>query len=492
MKLGAVVATLLLITALEAVINYNAFEPPHVGGGIPWFGNIVAFGQSPVEFLINNYKKHGPVFSFTMFGERVYYLLGSEASNLFWGSSNDHLNAEDLYANITVPVFGKGVAFDVSNKVFSEQKMISKRGLSKKRFETYTAKIEEECNNYIDERWKGDSGEDDMFEALAEMIVFTATRCLHGIETRKAFEGGDVAALYSDLDGGFSPLAWLFPYWMPFPSFKRRDRAHTELKKRFNEIIENRRRVEQADATDLLATFTTCNYEKVNGKRKFNNDEVSGLLIALLMAGQHTSSTTSSWMGFFLCDEARGNYQDQLYKEQLEALGKNPGPLKLSDLDRMPLLHACVRETLRLRPPIMQLMRNARAPLEIEVRGKKYVIPKGSQVCVSPSVNGNNEEEWEEVASFKPERFLRKVEDKMEVTHGELNENDKHKHKWVPFGAGRHRCIGFEFAQIQIRCIWSTLLRRFEIKLKNGKFPDTNFQTMIHTPLDPYVTWKRR
>ena len=26
--------------------------------------------------------------------------------------------------------------------------------------------------------------------------------------------------------------------------------------------------------------------------------------------------------------------------------------------------------------------------------------------------------------------------------------------RWVPFGAGRHRCIGFEFAQIQIRCIW--------------------------------------
>ena len=234
-----------------------------------------------------------------MFGERVYYLLGSDASKMFWSSSNDKLNAEDLYANITVPIFGKGVAFDVSNKVFSEQKMMAKRGLTQKRFETYTAKVEEECRNYINERWKGDSGEDNLFEAMAEMIVFTATRCLHGQETRDAFTA-DTAALYSDLDGGFSPLAWLFPNWIPFPSFLKRDRAHVELKKRFHAVIDARRKVDQTEATDLLQTFTTSNYEKVNDKRALTNDEVSGLLIALLMAGQHTSSTTSTWFGFFM------------------------------------------------------------------------------------------------------------------------------------------------------------------------------------------------
>jgi sterol 14-demethylase len=54
-----------------------------------------------------------------MFGTDVTYVLGSEASHPFWNSHNDHLNAEDLYANITVPVFGKGVAFDVYVLCFS-------------------------------------------------------------------------------------------------------------------------------------------------------------------------------------------------------------------------------------------------------------------------------------------------------------------------------------------------------------------------------------
>jgi len=34
--------------------------------------------------------------------------------------------------------------------------------------------------------------------------------------------------------------------------------------------------------------------------RYLNDDEIAGMLIGLLLAGQHTSSTTSSWLGFFL------------------------------------------------------------------------------------------------------------------------------------------------------------------------------------------------
>ncbi len=30
------------------------------------------------------------------------------------------------------------------------------------------------------------------------------------------------------------------------------------------------------------------------------DEEIVGMLIGLLMAGQHTSSTTSAWMGFYL------------------------------------------------------------------------------------------------------------------------------------------------------------------------------------------------
>lgn len=34
--------------------------------------------------------------------------------------------------------------------------------------------------------------------------------------------------------------------------------------------------------------------------RPLSDQEITGMLIGLLMAGQHTSSSTSSWLGFFL------------------------------------------------------------------------------------------------------------------------------------------------------------------------------------------------
>jgi sterol 14-demethylase len=232
-------------------------------------------------------------------------------------------------------------------------------------------------------------------------------------------------------------------------------------------------------------------YRNVNNQRKWNSDEVSGLLIALLMAGQHTSSTTSSWFGFFMC---QNGMQDKLLAEQVKVRGpvEKPvdGPISLEDLEKMPLLHACLRETLRLRPPIMQLMRKVRKELKVTTNGKEYIIPAGNQICVSPSANGRNPNEWENATAFDPQRF---IDSEGKVTKGEhLEAEGKNLHKWVPFGAGRHRCIGFEFAQIQIRCVWATVLRKFELELPDGKFPAVNYRTMIHTPLDPMINYKRR
>ena len=87
---------------------------------------------------------------------------------------------------------------------------------------------------------------------------------------------------------------------------------------------------------------------------------------------------------------------------------------------------------------------------------------------MSPTVNGRLEEEWETPNDFRPERFLHTREDgTVEVTEGEqLTKGGKFK--WVPFGSGRHRCIGFDFAQLQIRCVWSQVLRLYELELPNG------------------------
>ncbi|XP_018980366.1 lanosterol 14-alpha demethylase isoform X1 [Cyprinus carpio] len=441
--------------------------PPRIPSSIPFLGHAVAFGRSPIEFLEQAYEKYGPVVSFTMVGKTFTYLLGSDAAALMFNSKNEDLNAEDVYARLTTPVFGKGVAYDVPNPLFLEQKKMLKTGLNIAQFKRHVEIIEEETKDYF-KRW-GDRGERNLFEALSELIILTASRCLHGSEVRGMLDER-VAQLYADLDGGFTHAAWLLPGWLPLPSFRRRDRAHLEIKKIFYNVIKKRREATEKN-DDILQTLIDATYKD---GRPLNDDEIAGMLIGLLLAGQHTSSTTSAWMGFFLARDRA--LQERCYSEQKRVCGEDLPPLHYDQLKDLSLLDRCLKETLRLRPPIMTMMRMAKTPQKVG----EYTIPPGHQVCVSPTVNHRLRDTWAERMDFNPERYLLD------------NPAAGEKFAYIPFGAGRHRCIGENFAYVQIKTIWSTLLRLYDFELVEGHFPAVNYTTMIHTPHNPIIRYTRR
>ncbi|XP_063308520.1 lanosterol 14-alpha demethylase [Pelobates fuscus] len=453
---------------LSTIDTDNAKYPPFISSSIPFLGHAISFGKSPIDFLENAYEKYGPVFSFTMVGKTFTYLVGSDAAALLFNSKNEDLNAEDVYSRLTTPVFGKGVAYDVPNPIFLEQKKMLKTGLNIAHFKTHVRMIEEETEEYF-KRW-GDSGVGNLFEALSELIILTASRCLHGKEIRNLLNE-KVAQLYADLDGGFTHAAWLLPGWLPLPSFRRRDRAHREIKNIFYKVIQKRRQSQNPD-DDMLQTLVDATYKDGT---PLTDDEIAGMLIGLLLAGQHTSSTTSAWMGFFLAKNK--SFQDQCFAEQKAVCGEDLPSLNYDQLKDMQALDRCIKETLRLRPPIMTMMRMARTPQET-VGG--YVIPPGHQVCVSPTVNHRLRDTWVQNTDFNPDRYLHE------------NPAAGEKFAYVPFGAGRHRCIGENFAYVQIKTIWSTMLRLYEFELVDGYFPSINYTTMIHTPNNPVIRYKRR
>uniref|UniRef100_A0A8D2LMU3 Lanosterol 14-alpha demethylase n=1 Tax=Varanus komodoensis TaxID=61221 RepID=A0A8D2LMU3_VARKO len=413
----------------------NQKYPPYISSNIPFLGHAIAFGKNPIEFLENAYGKYGPVFSFTMVGKTFTYLLGSDAAALLFNSKNEDLNAEDVYSRLTTPVFGKGVAYDVPNPVFLEQKKMLKTGLNVSQFKKHVPIIEKETMEYF-KTW-GDNGERNLFEALSELIILTASHCLHGKEIRSILNE-KVAQLYADLDGGFTHAAWLLPGWLPLPSFRRRDRAHDKIKAIFYEVIQKRRQSLEKE-NDILQTLLEVTYKD---GRHLTDDEIAGMLIGLLLAGQHTSSTTSTWLGFFLARDK--SIQEQCYVEQISVHGEDSAPLNYDQT----------------------------------VAG--YTIPPGHQVCVSPTINHRLKDSWIENLNFKPDRYLQD------------NPASGEKFAYVPFGAGRHRCIGENFAYVQIKTIWSTLLRLYEFDLVNGYFPTINYTTMIHTPNNPIIRYNRR
>lgn len=105
-----------------------------------------------------------------------------------------------------------------------------------------------------------------------------------------------VAGLYHDLDKGFTPLNFLFPN-LPLPSYRRRDAAHVKMRMLFMSIMTERRQNEDMNNSDMLQALMDSQYRDGS---IMGDKEVAHLMIAILMAGQHTSSTTATWCLSFL------------------------------------------------------------------------------------------------------------------------------------------------------------------------------------------------
>ena len=88
--------------------------------------------------------------------------------------------------------------------------------------------------------------------------------------------------------------------------------------------------------------------------RGFSDSEVTGLLIVLLFAGQHTSSITATWLGAMLLQHPEAMAK---CKAEQEARVPDPESLKYSNLLEMDGMRRAITEALRLYPPLILLMR---------------------------------------------------------------------------------------------------------------------------------------
>ncbi|KAJ3370272.1 Lanosterol 14-alpha-demethylase [Allomyces arbusculus] len=493
--LAAVPAAAVSLAASAATSSQSSRKgrlPPHVGHWVPFLGSMISFGMRPLDWLAEQRKQHGDIFTFTMFGREMTYVLGPDGNHAVLNGKLADISAELAYNSLTKPVFGADVVYDTSNPVFMEQKRFVKAGLSAENLRSYVPLIEAETLNYFT-RWQGQQGEGELATALAELTIMTASRCLMGEEVRSKLDES-VAQLYHDLDQGFQPINFLFEK-LPLPTYRRRDIAQKKMADLFLDIMKERRATGRTNNNDVLQVLMDAEYK--NGT-KLTDIEAAHLMIALLMAGQHTSSTTGTWCMSFLA--ANPNVFADLATELHNELGGDwSRPLDFDLLKRLPLLDACIRETLRLRSPIYAIMRKVVRPVEI----MGHVVPAGHYLCASPAVSQRDPEVYEDPMAFKPRRWLDtsnnaqmqkilRAETDMAaaedfgfgVVGGSARSN------YLPFGAGRHRCIGEPFAYVQLKTIIATLVREFAtFKFVKGPeaFPKEDFTSMIVMPEKPIM-----
>jgi sterol 14-demethylase len=230
---------------------------------------------------------------------------------------------------------------------------------------------------------------------------------------------------------------------LPLPSFRKRDRARRRLVA-FVQSIFDRREAEGRQSKDLFQVLRTI--KNPDGSPRYDVTTITGMFISLMFAGHHTTSTTSSWALLELCRHPE--WMARVVAE-LDALFADGGDVSYQALREIPTLESVLKETLRLHPPLILLMRKAMTPF----RHKDWVIEPGQMVGVSIAVSNRDPHAFRDPQRFDPSRFE------------PGREEDQRIFAYIPFGAGRHRCVGAAFAMMQLKAIFSILLRRYEFEL---------------------------
>ena len=177
----------------------------------------------------------------------------------------------------------------------------------------------------------------------------------------------------------------------------------------YEEIAARRGRPVGDDILSLLVAHTSLSDEQLR-------DE----LLTLLVAGHETTATGLAWA--------------------LERLARHP-PTSTDD----DYLDAVVKETLRVRPIVTDVVRTVQS--ETEVAG--YLLPAGTVVLPAIAlVQSDTRRYGPDAREFRPERWL---------------DGSPPPYAWIPFGGGVRRCIGAAFATLEMKVVLREVLERVEL-----------------------------
>uniref|UniRef100_A0A453QA65 Obtusifoliol 14-alpha demethylase n=1 Tax=Aegilops tauschii subsp. strangulata TaxID=200361 RepID=A0A453QA65_AEGTS len=270
-------------------------------------------------------------------------------------------------------------------------------------------------------RW-GQSGTVDLKQELEQLVTLVASRCLFGEEVRAKMLV-EVATHLRELNDGMRLVTILFPH-LPIPAHRRRDRARARLGEIFSNIVSARK-----------ASYP-------NSSRHVVDDMLQCLVDSRYKDGRATTETE------------HGNRLDY------------------EVLQEMDTLHRCVKEVLRLHPPAMMLLRHARQSFTVRTsEGDEYEVPEGRTVASPLVIHNRLPHVFRDPEKYEPDRFGPGIGE--DIAGGAFS--------YTAFGGGRHACIGEAFAYMQIKVIWSHLLRNFEMEMVSP-FPETDWNVVMPGP----------
>ncbi len=439
---------------------------PLGSGSLPLLGHLLAVRKNPLAVMRKIHEECGEAGVMNLAGNRITLFYGAEAQEAFFRAPEEQLDQAAAYP-FMAPIFGPGVVFDATPE--QRKQAMRNQSLRDNMMRGHAEGISAEVRLMMRD-W-GEAGEIDLYNFFSELTLYTSSASLIGKSFRDEL-GPEFVPLFKHLERGTDALAYVNPH-LPLPVFWKRDRARRKMVEALEAIFE-RRAKEPGEYSDLFHILHKL--KDKNGKRRYDDEQITGMFISMMFAGHHTSSTVGSWCLLELLMNPTWMTRVQTELDDLYADGRD---VSYQALREIPVLESCLKESLRMHPPLVLLMRR--------VMGTPYCykdieVPVGEIAAVSPAISNRMPEYFPEPERFDPARYT-----------GDRNE-DRQIFSWIPFGGGRHRCVGAAFAMMQLKAVFSIVLEQYEFELASpAETYGNDYSTMVIGLKQPCrVKYRRR
>ncbi|KAM6415378.1 cytochrome P450 4A4-like [Rhynochetos jubatus] len=194
-----------------------------------------------------------------------------------------------------------------------------------------------------------------------------------------------------------------------------------------------------------------------------SDEDLRAEVDTFMFEGHDTTASGISWLLY--CLSLHPEYQ-QRCREEIQGILGDRDTIEWEDLGKMTYTTMCIKESLRVFPPVPSVSRQLSKPVTFP-DGRS--LPAGCQVALNIFAIHRNRDVWEDPEIYDPLRFSPE------------NSAQRHSHAFLPFSAGSRNCIGQQFAMNEMKVALALTLLRFKLYPNPSKPPTLTSQVILRS-----------
>ncbi|MFC8348125.1 cytochrome P450 [Streptomyces sp. NPDC057280] len=419
---------------------------PTAPGGLPLIGHAHHLVRTPLPF-ISSLRDHGSVVRIRLGPTPAYVVTDPVLTRTVLVTEAAHFAKGGKIFDVLRDVFGDGLATIGDGDTHLRNRRLMQPMFNKAHIATRRTAMIEQARSMAEEWEEGQHR--DVFADMNDVTLAAFLVALFGADLPANLQREFTTLMPALMKGAIRQT--VLPPWvtrLPLPANRAQARGIARLRALMDQAIDHgstRQAETPADVTgaagcphQAAAAHQAGLFDTLRAAEdQFTREQLQDEAITLMNAAIETTATALAWT---LYELTRNPGIEERLRAELATVCAGR-PLREEDLDQLSYARQVLQEGVRKYGPAWMVTRTATR--DVDLGGHR--IPRGADVVWSPYLHQNDPAHFPDPGAFDPDRWAD-------------GRTPSTRESFFAFGDGRRKCIGENFAWVEMQIILATVL----------------------------------